>query len=308
MAIDGQPEIARGLVTYRCVVEYDGTAFHGWQFQPRLRTVCGAVEATLSDLYDEPIKLTAAGRTDAGVHASGQVISFSSERRFPVDRLALALNARLPPDISARDAAIAPDGFSARFDARTRTYEYLIVNRATPSAAIGHFTHHVWKPIDPARFARAAADLIGEFDFIALCGVLPVHGPTVRAIKSVALERSGELARVRIVGDGFLHRMVRITVGTLIEIATGRRAVDDIPRIIRSRDRKQAGYTAPACGLFLTGVAYDDFDSYRPAIAGLQGPSGASSAAGELSAVAAAASGPAAPPINAASAEVHGSS
>jgi tRNA pseudouridine38-40 synthase len=255
-------------------VEYDGTAFHGWQFQPGLRTVCGDIEATLATLFAEPIKLTAAGRTDTGVHATGQVVSFTAARRFPIERLALALNARLPPDISARDAAIAPDDFSARFDARRRTYEYLILNRATPSAAVSRFTHHVWKPIDRERFERAAADLIGEFDFVALCGVLPVHGPTVRSISSVQLERSGELARIRIVGDGFLHRMVRITVGTLVEIATGRRPIDDIPRIIASRDRKVAGYTAPACGLFLTGVTYDGYDSYRPAVPGLCSPIG----------------------------------
>jgi tRNA pseudouridine38-40 synthase len=257
------------LVTCRCVIEYDGTAFHGWQYQPGLRTVCGEVEATLSGLYAEPIKLTTAGRTDTGVHATGQVVSFAAQRAFPIDRLALALNARLPPDISARDAAIVVDGFSARHDALSRTYEYLIVNRLAPSAAIGRFTHHVWKPIDPVRFERAAADLIGEFDFIAFCGVLPVRGPTVRAVLSVSLERRGELARIRIVGDGFLHRMVRIAVGTLIEIATGRRDSGDIPRIIASRDRKQAGYTAPACALFLCGVRYPEFDSYRPAIAGL---------------------------------------
>jgi tRNA pseudouridine38-40 synthase len=257
------------LITYRCVIEYDGTAFHGWQFQPGLRTVCGEVEAILSGLYDEPIKLTAAGRTDTGVHATGQVVSFLSERRFPIERLALALNARLPPDISARDAAIAAAGFSARHDALGRTYEYLILNRPTKSAAIARIAHHVWKPIDPMRFERAAADLIGEYDFNAFCGVLPARGRTVRALFSVSLSRSGELARIRIVGDGFLHRMVRITVGTLVEIATGRRAVDDIPRIIASRDRKQAGYTAPACALFLAGVSYPDFDSYRPALPGL---------------------------------------
>jgi tRNA pseudouridine38-40 synthase len=257
------------VVTYRCVIEYDGTAFHGWQFQPGLRTVCGEVEAVLSALYAEPIKLTAAGRTDTGVHATGQVVSFEAQRRFPIERLALALNARLPADISARDAQIARDGFSARHDALGRTYEYLVVNRPTPSAAIGRFSHHVWKPIDPLRFERAAADLVGEFDFIAFCGVLPTRGPTIRSVFSVTLKRSGDLACIRITGDGFLHRMVRITVGTLIEIATGRRDVDDIPRIIATRDRKQAGYTAPARGLFLTGVRYDDFNSYRPAIPGL---------------------------------------
>ena len=257
------------MMTYRCVIEYDGTDYHGWQYQPGLRTVCGQVEAVLTGLFAEPIKLTAAGRTDAGVHATGQVISFSAERRFPVERLALALNALLPSDVSARDAAIVDSAFSARFDAQTRIYEYLVLNRATPSAAIARFAHHVWTPIDIACFERAALDLIGEFDFIAFCGVLPSSGPTVRGILSVAIDRFGEIARIRIIGDGFLHRMVRITVGTLIEIATGRRPVDDIPRILASRDRKQAGYTAPACGLALTGVTYADYSSYRPALPGL---------------------------------------
>ncbi len=261
--------VLHAVVTYRCVVEYDGTAFHGWQFQPGLRTVCGEIEAILSELFAEPIKLTAAGRTDTGVHATGQVVSFSSPRQFPTERLALALNARLPVDISARDAVVATDGFSARFDARSRIYEYLILNRPTPSAAIARYAHHVWKPIDADRFARAAADLIGEMDFIAFCGVLPARGPTIRAVHSIVLQRSGDLARIRITGDGFLHRMVRITVGTLVEIATGRRPIADIPRILASRDRKQAGYTAPACGLFLSGVTYEDFASYRPALPGL---------------------------------------
>ncbi len=260
------------MVTYRCVIEYDGTGFHGWQFQPALRTVCGAVEAVLAGLYDAPITLTAAGRTDTGVHATGQVVSFSSERRFPIERLALALNARLPGDISARDAAIVDDAFSARFDARERIYEYVILNRLTPSAAIARLAHHVWKPIDATRFERAAADLIGERDFAAFCGVLPTSGPTVRAVHSIRLERTGDLAVIRIVGDGFLHRMVRITVGTLLEIATGRRPVEDIPRILKSRARKEAGYTAPACGLFLCGVTYDGFRSYRPAIPGFAPP------------------------------------
>jgi tRNA pseudouridine38-40 synthase len=253
------------VATYRCAVEYDGTDFCGWQVQSELRTVCGELEATLSALYDERIALSAAGRTDTGVHATGQVVSFRSERDFPVERLALALNANLPPDVTARDAAIVADEFSARFDARLRTYEYMILNRPTPSATSRRFAHHVWKPIDRARFAHAAEQLIGEHDFVAFCGVLPERGGTVRSVRSITLEGEGEMLRVRIAGDGFLHRMVRVTVGTLIEIATGRRDVDDIPRIIASRDRREAGYTAPATGLFLAGVAYDDFDSYRPA-------------------------------------------
>jgi tRNA pseudouridine38-40 synthase len=254
------------MPTYRCVIEYDGTTFAGWQLQRDVPSVCGAVESALSLLFAEPVKVTAAGRTDTGVHACGQVISFRSERIFPIGQLARALNANLASGVSARDAAIVAEDFSARHDARSRTYEYLIVNRASPSATLGRYTHHVWQPLDAQRFARAAHDLLGEHDFIAFCGVLPKSGGTVRALRNVDLACSGELARVHIVGDGFLHRMVRICVGTLIEIATWRREIDDIPRILRSRDRRQAGYTAPACGLHLAGVRYDDFDSYRPAL------------------------------------------
>ncbi|MFN2460729.1 MAG: tRNA pseudouridine(38-40) synthase TruA [Candidatus Velthaea sp.] len=253
------------MATYRCVIEYDGTDFCGWQFQPELRTACGSVEATLSRLFGEPIKVSAAGRTDAGVHATGQVISFRSDRAFPAERLALALNANLPPDVSARDAALVPDGFSARHHARERTYEYAILNRAEPSAPLRRFVHHVWKPIDAERFANAAGDLIGEHDFLAFCGVLPQKGGTVRRVRSVEMTRTNDIVRITIVGDGFLHRMVRISVGTLLEIAVGLRAVEDIPRIIASCERKEAGYTAPAAGLFLAGVRYDDFDSYRAA-------------------------------------------
>jgi tRNA pseudouridine38-40 synthase len=255
------------MPTYRCVIEYDGTTFSGWQLQRDVPSVCGVVEGALSLLFAEPVKVTAAGRTDTGVHACGQVISFRSERIFPIDRLARAFNANVAGSgVSARDAAIVGDGFSARHDARTRTYEYLILNRPTPSATLARYAHHVWRPLDAQRFARAARDLVGEHDFLAFCGVLPENGGTVRTVHSVEFARSGELVRVRVVGASFLHRMVRICVGTLVEIATGQREVDDIPRILQSRDRRQAGYTAPACGLHLAGVRYDDFDSYRPAL------------------------------------------
>jgi tRNA pseudouridine38-40 synthase len=217
-------------------------------------------------LFREPLKITGAGRTDAGVHASGQVISFTSERDFPVERLALALNSVLPRDLSVREAAHAAEGFSARFSARARTYEYVIRNHALRSAVFGRFAYHVYKPLDRAQLERAAADLIGEHDFASFCGVVPENGGTVRTIRDVAVDYSGDLIRVRITGDGFLHRMVRNCVGTLVEIAAGDREAGAIPGILAAHDRRAAGKTAPACGLFLCGVRYDDFDSYAPAI------------------------------------------
>jgi tRNA pseudouridine38-40 synthase len=247
--------------TYRAVVEYDGTNFCGLQFQPELRTVAGELERVLSALFTETVKISAAGRTDAGVHASGQVISFRSERDFPIERLALALNGNLPHDVSVRQAQLVPDGFSARFDAERRTYEYRIINRPMPSALDRRFAHHVHRPLDVELARSAVAALLGEHDFVAFCGVLPERGGTVRQIHSVDIDRSGDRIVVRISGGGFLHRMVRITVGTLIEIATARRPPDDIPAVLASKDRKRAGYTAPAAGLALVGVRYGPFDS-----------------------------------------------
>ncbi len=227
-----------------------------------MRTVAGELETALSALFAEPIKIVAAGRTDAGVHATGQVISFTSERAFPVDRLPFALNAALPPDLSARDAALVADGFSARFDARERVYVYRILNRPFPSAFHARFAHHVWRPIDLELVRRAAAGLVGQHDFASFCGVRPENdGTTVRTVHGVELSRRGEFVEVRIAGLGFLHRMVRIIVGTLVEVGTGRRPADDVPRILAAGDRRQAGYTAPACGLALVGVRYPGFDS-----------------------------------------------
>jgi tRNA pseudouridine38-40 synthase len=247
--------------TYRAVVEYDGTNFSGLQFQPHVRTVAGELERVLSALFAEPVKIGAAGRTDAGVHASGQVISFHAERVFPEGRLALALNGNLPRDVSVRAAGVVHDGFSARFDAEARTYEYRIINRPMPSALDRRFAHHVHRQLDIGLAQRAAAGLVGEHDFVAFCAILPERGGTVRQIHAIGFTRDRDRVVVRIMGSGFLHRMVRITVGTLIEIATGRRDPGDIPRILASNDRKQAGYTAPPEGLCLVGVRYPNFDS-----------------------------------------------
>jgi len=133
------------------------------------------------------------------------------------------------------------------------------------SAVSARFAHHVYGTLDRARLERAAADLVGTHDFASFCGIPPENGGTVRTVRSVAVDDAGDLLRIRIVGDGFLHHMVRNCAGTLLEIAAGGRDLDAIPQILAARDRRAAGKTAPACGLFLCGVRYDDFDSYAPA-------------------------------------------
>jgi len=244
--------------TVRLVVEYDGTDFHGFQFQPALRTVAGELERALETLLREPTKATAAGRTDAGVHATAQVVSLTMKSGFELRRLVPALNALLPHDVCVREAEEMPAGFSARFSAHARHYRYAIVNRPQRPALLRTRAHHVWHPIDVAAFNRAARAAIGEHDFRAFCGVLPEQGGTVRVLHELEAERRGELILVRLRGDGFLHRMVRILIGTLVEMAQGRRDPATLREIIDSRDRSRAGYTAPAAGLYFAGATYED--------------------------------------------------
>lgn len=228
------------------------------------RTVAGELERALSRLLEEPVKITGAGRTDTGVHASGQVISFHTSRSFPFERLAVALNSVLPPDVSVREVAIAAPQFSARFSALERTYVYAISNRRERSALLAHRAFHVYRSTLDVQAMRAAAQpLIGEHDFRSFCGVLPDSGVTVRTVRTLEINADGDFVRVRISADGFLHRMVRTIVGTLIACGLRRADPASIPAILAARDRSEAGITAPPHGLYLAGVRYPDYDSYR---------------------------------------------
>lgn len=255
---------AGGVPTHRLIVEYDGSGFHGLQYQPELRTVAGALEGALSRLFGESVKIAAAGRTDAGVHATGQVVSFAVAREFPIERLTLALNANTPSDLVVRDAAVVRNGFSARFDARERVYEYLVLNRPFPSALWRKRAWHVPRTIDDALFLRTAAPLLGWHDFASFCGVPPEIGGTVRELRTIELARAGELLRVTVRAEAFLHRMVRLLVGTLVDVSTGYRDPGFAQRALEAHRRGTAGTTAPAHGLYLAGVRYDDLDTYRP--------------------------------------------
>jgi tRNA pseudouridine38-40 synthase len=248
------------LRNLRLTVEYDGTDFSGFQWQPSIRSVASVLESALERLFCEPVKVTAAGRTDSGVHASGQVISFSTERAFPMERLAVALNSILPRDCSVRDAAEVRREFSARFSARERTYVYTILNRRERSALSARYAHYLPFELDLAAMQAAGAHLVGEHDFRWFCA--GSEGTTVRTVRRLQIERRGAFVRVEIAADGFLHRMVRIIVGTLLECGTGRRGPDEISAILRRPDRPAGGPAAPPQGLCLAGVRYDDYDSF----------------------------------------------
>ncbi len=207
------------------------------------------------------MKVTVAGRTDAGVHASGQVISFVSHAQFPIEKLAIALNTSLPPDLSARDAERVDASFSARNSALARHYRYLVLNRRHPSAVWRRFAHHDYRSLDIERMRAAAAHLVGERDFATFCGVRPDRGGTVRSLHAIAFERVGEFVRFRYEGAGFLHRMVRIITGTLLDVGAGVTSPESVVTMLAARDRRVAGPTAPPQGLCLVNVIYRDFAS-----------------------------------------------
>lgn len=226
--------------------------------------MAGTLETALATLLREPAKITGAGRTDAGVHATGQVVSFSTASNFPVERLAVALNASLPGDCSVRDAAAVETGFSARFSAVERIYEYAILNRPQRSALTSRYASHVARPLDEDALRDAGAPLLGEHDFRSFAAAGD-GGSTTRVLRGLAVERCGELILIRIVADSFLHHMVRTIVGTLIQCATNARPSDAISALVAARDRRAAGPTARAAGLCLAGVRYPDgYDSYAP--------------------------------------------
>lgn len=220
------------------------------------------MESALTTLFSAPVKVTGAGRTDAGVHATGQVISLGTDAAFPFDRLAVALRSLLPSDLSVRETAVVEDGFSARFSARERTYVYAIRNGAEGGALLARYAYHVPRRLDLEAMRAACAHLIGEHDFRSFAAV-PAQDRTIRRIERVALDERGALLRLEIAAEGFLHHMVRTIVGTLVECGSGRRGPEEVPSLLEARDRVAAGPTAPPQGLYLAGVRYvGGYDSY----------------------------------------------
>ncbi len=177
--------------------------------------------------------------------------------------MALALNAALPESISVRDVAVLSEKFSARFSALDRTYIYVILNTRHRLALSARTAYHVYDKLDIDKMRAAAEYFLGEQDFRSFCGSLPESGPTMRCVKSLAVRRQGDLVVITICADSYLHRMVRNIVGTLVECGRGRREPDSIPAVLAARNRPSAGHSAPARGLYLAGVRYADFDSFK---------------------------------------------
>lgn len=242
--------------TLKLTLAYDGTAFAGWQMQAGPRTVQGELEAALQPIDGTRVVVHAAGRTDAGVHAAGQVVSFALDSGIALDALQRALNVRLPDDVRVMDVAEAPAGFNARFHARRKTYRYAIYNAAVVPPQIRHFVWHVPQPLDVEAMRVAAAIVVGVHDFAAFQASGGDVVSSRREIFASHVDRAADHITYEVAGDGFLRHMVRNIVGLLVEIGRGRRPVDDMRRVLASRDRAQGAATAPPQGLTLWSVEY----------------------------------------------------
>ena len=245
------PRIAVGI-------EYDGSAYAGWQTQPAVASVQQVTEAALGSIAAAPVVLVCAGRTDAGVHALGQVAHFDTEAVRSMRSWMLGANSELPPDVSLRFAHPVPSHFHARYSAEARTYRYLILNRSARSALHARRAAWVHRPLDAARMQEAAGTLLGEHDFSAFRAAQCQARSPVRRLERLAVERHGDWVLIEATANAFLHHMVRNIAGLLIAVGKGDASPAWAAEVLAGRDRTRGAATAPAGGLYLVAVRYPE--------------------------------------------------
>jgi tRNA pseudouridine38-40 synthase len=243
-------------VNIKVVLEYDGTEFAGWQQQARGRTVEQELKRALRSVTGGDVTVYAAGRTDAGAHAEGQVASFHTNGRIAPSRLMAALNARLPGDVAVLSAEAVNDDFHARYSARWRRYRYRFLDRAARPALERGRCWHVRGALDVESMARAARALVGKHDWTSFCSASEPPDGRVREMRSATVTRCGDFVELELVAEGFLRGMVRSIAGAMAEVGLGRRPARWMGEVLRARDRRQAARTAPAGGLTLMEVIY----------------------------------------------------
>ncbi|MCK4850314.1 MAG: tRNA pseudouridine(38-40) synthase TruA [Phycisphaerae bacterium] len=241
----------------KLIIAYDGSNYHGWQIQSAdLPTVQGLLKSAIQRVVRHPIILHGTSRTDAGVHAVGQVANFQTDCQIPADRIRLAVNSRCPADITIRYACEVPEDFHAGFSAKSKLYRYRIYNASGRPVELVNKCYHYWRQLDVAKMSQAADVLLGRHDFAAFASSSDRRATTERELFRCEVYRHAHEVIIEIEGDGFLYNMVRNIVGTLLEIGRGHWPVERIAEILASRDRQQAGPTAPSAGLTLIWVKY----------------------------------------------------
>lgn len=241
----------------KLTVAYDGTNYHGWQFQKNAVTIEEVLNQALTELLGEPIAVIGASRTDSGVHAMGNVAIFDTVNRMPVDRICLALNQRLPEDIRVQESVEVPAGWHPRKCRCTKTYEYRILNRRIDMPVCRLYSHFCYTLLDVEAMRRAAVYLVGEHNYKSFCTAKSEAEDTVRTIYSLDVEQFGEQITIRVSGSGFLYNMVRIIAGTLMDAGKGLYPPEEMANILAARNRQAAGPTALAKGLTLVSLVYE---------------------------------------------------
>jgi tRNA pseudouridine38-40 synthase len=242
----------------RLQVQYDGTDFHGWQIQPKLHTIQGAITQAIKKITSEDVQVNGSGRTDAGAHALAQVCNFLTQSSIPLANFQKALNSLLPPSIRVAGIEEMPETFHSRFDAKLKHYRYRILNSKWCSPFDYPYVHHYPKLLDCASLSRAADVVLGEHDFSSFCDSDSDAECKIRCVVSsfFVFDTKRELIEYNVCANGFLHHMVRNLVGTFLEVGKGRLMVETVSAILKAKNRSYAGPTAPAKGLFLVSVGY----------------------------------------------------
>lgn len=246
------------------VVAYEGTAYCGWQLQPNGNTIEAELNTHLSQLFGEKIQVIGASRTDAGVHALGNVAVFDTHGRMPGEKVSYALNQRLPKDIVVQKSMEVAADFHPRRCESIKTYEYRILNREFPLPMYRDTACFTYEKLDVSAMREACGFFLGEHDFKAFCSVKTQAATTVRTIYGLTVEEKEPWVRIQVKGNGFLYNMVRIIAGTLMEVGRHRYAPQDVEKILESKEREMAGPTAPACGLTLLSIEYPEGLLNRP--------------------------------------------
>ncbi|WHY34392.1 tRNA pseudouridine(38-40) synthase TruA [Cytobacillus firmus] len=242
---------------FKCIVTYDGTLFAGYQVQPGKRTVQGELERALKKIHKgKDIRVTASGRTDAGVHARGQVIHFDSPLNIPIEKWEIALNSLLPDDVAIIGTETVSGDFHVRFDAKGKEYRYFVHRSSRRDPFKRQYAYQYPYPINKDAIRQAAAGLIGTHDFTSFCSAKTEVEDKVRELQEIDVQEEGDMLIFRFRGTGFLYNMVRILTGTLLEVGSGERDPESMPAVLKEKNRSAAGKTAPAQGLYLWKVFY----------------------------------------------------